>query len=457
MRKVLDTINYLLIALLFTAAFLEAPLFRLGSLGWTTTELIIGLYLVFTFFTFVIGRKKLHLFDTLFLSFAALLLVGTISSLKALYPGTALRLWIRYAVAAFVYLGLRTDLEDERAKKLAIWALCISVTLFAVTGIIEHFRCELVDPWARYFRAKPLLGESRGCVCGSAIAMGQWPDIVVRASSILVHPNVLGYLLAFSLFIVWSYKNWQKTALFIKLAFLAFAEIAIFYTYSRGAMVALGAGLIVFILLFAYHDKHKVVGYSILLTLFVSGFLTLAILRVDPTIGYAFKRTMVPAAPESLIEQAELERGERGIYEAGRQAIGTRLQLWGAALKMFRQKPLLGWGLSQFKMLYSNYITRWTWDLVRGRGAFFAHNLFLHTLAELGILGFLALMWMVKILVENAWKLCQKDSPDKWALVAALSIFLIANTFDVIFISSYSSLLVFCLMSALIVVQAKSS
>lgn len=457
MNKVLDSIKYLLIVLLFTAAFLETLIFRFGSLGWTTTEIVIGAYILFTGFEFVIGRKKPHASDRLFWAFVALLLVGTVSSLRAPYPDSAMRLWIRFAVAALVYLGLRSDLTDERAKKVALWAIGISFTLFAISGIVEHFRCDLVDPWARHFRAKPLLGESRGAICGSSVAMGLWPDIVVRSSSVIVHPNVLGYLLAFCLFLVWSYKSWKKPALIIKLVFLAFAEMAIFYTYSRGAMVALAAGLVSFILLFTYHGTQRFVGMSVIAATIVSCLLAFGISRIDLTLGYAFKRSVVLVAPDSLLEQAKMERSERGIYEASARAIGTRLTLWSVALQMFRQKPLLGWGLSQFKMLYSTYISKWTWDLIRGRGSFYAHNLFLNVMAELGILGLLALLWMVKILIESAWKFCLQDKPEKWVLVGALCVFLVANTFDVIFISSYASLLVFCLMSALIVVESKAT
>jgi len=462
MKTTLDTVRMVLVALLFSVAFCEMPLFKLGPLGWTTTELIIGLYILYSAFEFATHKRQFKLTDRLFLAFAALLVIGTISSLKADYQDSAARMWIRYAVAAFVYLGLITDMEDERTRKVALWALGISATFFAMTGIVEHFRCETIDPWARYFRAKPLLGETRGAICGSSIVVGRWPYVVVRATSVLVHPNVLGYFLAFSLFLIWSYPSWRRFSLLVKLLFLAVVEIAIFYTYSRGAMVALAGGLAAFFLLFAYYGSYRTVGHALILTLLVSGVLTFGLQKLDPSLRFAFERAMVTSTPEEvaaaqMTEPTTIEtKRERGVRESGSQAINTRLELWHAALRMFEEKPLLGIGLGQFKMLYPRYITRWNWDLVRGRGSFFAHNLFLHMLAELGTLGFLSFLWLVSVLMSAAWRFCRQNQPHRWSLVGALVVFLTANTFDVIFISSYASLLLFCLMSALIVTEANS-
>lgn len=466
MMATLDTIRIALVALLFSVAFFEAPLFKLGPLSWTTTELIIGLYILYSAFEFAARKRQFKLTDRLFLAFAALLVIGTISSLKAEYHGSAARMWIRHAVAALVYLGLLTDMESGRTRRVVILTLAASATFFALTGILEHFRCDLVDPWARYFtRARPFLGETRGAICGSSVVVGRWPYVVVRATSVLVHPNVLGYFLAYSVFLVWSYPDWRKLYLAAKLAFLAVVEIAIFYTYSRGALLAFSAGLVAFVLLVSYHRSQKAVGRALALVLVASTVLTLGLLKIDPELKLVFKRTVkmippdesqsTPTSPPAAAPTEESKK-ERIFQEAGYQAVNTRLELWSAALKMFREKPLLGIGLGQFKMLYPRYITRWNWDLVRGRGSFFAHNLFLHTLAELGALGLLALLFFIAVLMRAVWRFCQQDQPHRWALVAALTVFLVANTVDVIFVSSYAPLLVFCLMSALIAVESRS-
>lgn len=73
---------------------------------------------------------------------------------------------------------------------------------------------------------------------------------------------------------------------------------------------------------------------------------------------------------------------------------GTRVPIWLAALHMFRDAPLLGHGPRCFALLFNEYFGHLVlpaWLPADPRFAPWAHNLYLETLAEQGLVGFGAL------------------------------------------------------------------
>src|SRR5262249_50829848 len=80
--------------------------------------------------------------------------------------------------------------------------------------------------------------------------------------------------------------------------------------------------------------------------------------------------------------------GER-YRDVGDFTLQSRLAIWGAATVIFLQHPILGAGVGTFRYRFHPYVPGIKDDLD-------AHNLYLHTLAETGIVGFLvffATMW----------------------------------------------------------------
>jgi O-antigen ligase len=78
---------------------------------------------------------------------------------------------------------------------------------------------------------------------------------------------------------------------------------------------------------------------------------------------------------------------------------GTRLTIDRDALKMFAQKPLLGWGLGVFPEVYPQFSSLST-NLKVGM----AHNDYLQLLVEMGALGFAAVLWFLLALFRSALK-----------------------------------------------------
>src|SRR5712692_664124 len=67
-----------------------------------------------------------------------------------------------------------------------------------------------------------------------------------------------------------------------------------------------------------------------------------------------------------------------------------RLDLWGAALRLIQTRPLLGVGPDNFRHLYGAQLGLETWD-----ERVQANNLYLEVLADVGLLGLAAFLWVV--------------------------------------------------------------
>jgi O-antigen ligase len=76
---------------------------------------------------------------------------------------------------------------------------------------------------------------------------------------------------------------------------------------------------------------------------------------------------------------------------------GMRLSIDHDALTMFRRKPLLGWGLGAFPVVYPQFRSFYTNFFVNE-----AHNDYLQLLTETGIVGFGVMIWFLVVLYRSA-------------------------------------------------------
>lgn len=71
---------------------------------------------------------------------------------------------------------------------------------------------------------------------------------------------------------------------------------------------------------------------------------------------------------------------------------GMRLSIDRDTLRMFRNKPVLGWGLGTFPTVYPQFRSFYTNFFVNE-----AHNDYLQLLAEMGVLGFAVMLWFLVV------------------------------------------------------------
>jgi len=75
---------------------------------------------------------------------------------------------------------------------------------------------------------------------------------------------------------------------------------------------------------------------------------------------------------------------------------GMRLSIYKDGIRMFGHRPVLGWGLGTFPVIYPQFRSFYTNFFVNE-----AHNDYVQLLAEMGILGFGTMLWFLTVLYRQ--------------------------------------------------------
>jgi len=94
----------------------------------------------------------------------------------------------------------------------------------------------------------------------------------------------------------------------------------------------------------------------------------------------------------------------------------TRTWDWSVAYEMFKEHPLLGVGLGNYKVLFLDYKAKF-FETERGKQYNFyipraaqAHSDYVQAAAELGAVGVLAIVWMLLVLAWQAWRQLKRQT-----------------------------------------------
>jgi O-antigen ligase len=153
------------------------------------------------------------------------------------------------------------------------------------------------------------------------------------------------------------------------------------------------------------------------------------------------------AEAETLVEVANPRPAPPPAVEPREEAVAPwvvpRVFLWQAALSLFRQHPILGVGPDNFRHLYGAELGLEGWD-----ERVQANNMYLEILADLGVLGVLALAWLLVVPLARAVRRVRRlPGPDSVLLVGvclALGAFLLHGLLDT-FVAFTSTALLFWL------------
>jgi putative inorganic carbon (HCO3(-)) transporter len=233
---------------------------------------------------------------------------------------------------------------------------------------------------------------------------GSWTG---RITSFLFHFNSLaGYLNAvipFALGVAVLGK--RRPVRWLGFICLATSLAALYLTSSRGGLAACGA-----IALFAL---------CCLAPRRTTALVLVAAILVAALIAW-------PLTPKESAHAARL----KGVDDFTRD---SRVALWGAAAVIFLEHPILGAGFGTYRFLFHRLIPGIRDDLD-------AHNLYLQTLAETGIIGFLIFFATVVAFVRIAVRLLRSADP-LWRIVGlgvsgAMAATMVHGVVDYIFIAS---------------------
>lgn len=306
-----------------------------------------------------------------------------------------LREWLKWILmAVFIW---QITISEHSCWPWLVFALLVAATANALVGLYIFLGGSGADHLAilgRFYRAFGTFGQPNpfagfmGLMLPLAL-MGAY----VQAASILseyrkkrrVHWYSLGLLICFGL-----------SAALISAALLA--------SWSRGAW--LGTAVAAAVMLFAL-PKRATTG--------VAAALGLAFLFAGLWLGGLLPRSVINRLTASADDFLAME-DVRGVDVSPiNYAVIERIAHWQAALNMAQSNPILGVGLGNYEIVYDRYrLINWKEPLGH------AHNFYLNTLAETGLVGLAAYLafWLVIFLVT--WR--ARAHPDSFARATAIAL-----------------------------------
>jgi hypothetical protein len=158
--------------------------------------------------------------------------------------------------------------------------------------------------------------------------------------------------------------------------------------------------------------------------------------------------SLIDVAPAATSERLRSDtREEAGdafetswVYEA---PIPGRLTLWRAAAQMWQERPFLGVGLDNFRLLYGRSLGYKSWNT-----SIHSNNWYVETVVSAGLLGSVPfLLWLGLILLDVGRQL-RRPRVDiwQWALAAGLLAFLVHGLLDYFLLFNATGLLFWMLV-----------
>ena len=230
---------------------------------------------------------------------------------------------------------------------------------------------------------------------------------VPRIAATLLDSNFFGHYLLLIipglLLLVQKTSGSSKKIYLASFAVLVVVLAGLWLTYSRSAYLGLGAALLVVFVFLKnrpWKQTLKVLIASLALaTVLVPSFVFFSIYRVPSTLlSSSTKETLLLGFnPRALVDQyiedvrsnpllSEEERDQLLARDVSSESLGYRIEFWRAGLAMFKDHPIVGVGVGQFRYRFDEYSDL---QFIREPDV---HNIFIEQLAETGIIGSLGLL-----------------------------------------------------------------
>lgn len=306
-----------------------------------------------------------------------------------------LREWLKWLLmAVFVW---QMTISAHGYWRWLIFGLLMAATANAFVGLYIFFGGSGADHLAilgRYFRAFGTFGQPNpfagfmGLMLPLAL-MGAYAQLasLIRSHRMQqgIHWHTLALLACFGL-----------SAILISAALLA--------SWSRGAW--LGAAVALAIMLFAL-PKRAATG--------LAASLGLALLIAGLWLGGLLPRSLVNRLTASAGDFLTMQ-DVRGVDVSPiNYAVVERIAHWQAALNMAQANPILGVGLGNYEIVYEQHrLLNWREPLGH------AHNFYLNTLAETGLVGFVTYLTFWLAVFAVTWR--ARAHPDPMARAAAIGL-----------------------------------
>jgi putative inorganic carbon (HCO3(-)) transporter len=298
--------------------------------------------------------------------------------------GDILRMEGLYTVisyAGLVFLFINQTNSKEVADKL-FGALIIGATLVSLYALVQYFGFDLTEHFFyRYWRRGPGVGSTIG------------------------NPNFLGKYLVLIIPIIFALclKNGTGKRGLVFVGSLAVCFAALIATFTRASWFSIMIGFVFFFTLAINSHLLKGRGKKVFL---------IVILLAGIVVFFNFYSS--EQAENNVASFKQKESGDvvkRSIstveFKEGR-GIATRLYVWKRALLLIRERPLLGYGLETFPIVFQkfneDYTKRFNDFIVVDR----AHNNYIDTTFALGMIGLVSYCTVILTFLAYLYRLVKR-------------------------------------------------
>jgi Flp pilus assembly protein TadD len=305
-----------------------------------------------------------------------------LSAILSVHRGKSLEAMLNLLAIMGLFLAAALLIRGARRIRLVAVVEVFAAVPVALLGIAQHFRPDLLPADNSY--------------PGRALGPFGQPN---RLGGYLIAAIPLCVALAFAV-----HDRALRLALLLAVLILAFSLVT---TYSRGAWIGLGAGLVT---LAALLVRWPALRPEPALAAVAAALILLPVLFALPSIA----ARLTPRAATSPAWNLPIDP-EREGSGAMRRAV------WSGALAAMAARPVLGWGVGAFREAFdrSKSATLRRLEAEGGRTADQAHSYFLETLSERGVLGLAAFLMFVSVILAGGLAALGTGAPAEARLLSA--------------------------------------
>ncbi len=204
-----------------------------------------------------------------------------------------------------------------------------------------------------------------------------------------------GMVIALMLPVLFGFLFWSKSLRFTRIAAFGFLLLflpAFYLSYSRAAWLSFGLAIFVFILM-KLRIRFRYLMFLIMLGLVL---VWLNKQRID-------QRLEKNETQSSEVFMDHLKSSTNVMSDASNL---ERINRWNSALRLFYERPILGWGPGTYQFVYGPFQRSDERTIISTNSgdAGTAHSEYLGPLAESGILGFFAISAVFLILMVTGFR-----------------------------------------------------
>ena len=297
------------------------------------------------------------------------------------------RLWF---VVPFYFVGVMLFKKFDNIKKFS-WLYVIALMIVIIYTVANHAKFGFNEETGHWVMT-PFFNDHT--VYGAMLAM--------------FVPVMLGFSFNF---------NSKKTIRWIAFGFFVLLIVALVLSYSRAAWLSIIAAFIVYIVVML-KIKFKWI------------FSALAILAI---LFFTFQYKVLELLERNQQESStDLVEHVQSIYNISSSASNLeRINRWQAAIRMFKERPFLGWGPGTYQFVYAPFQRSKEKTIISTNAGELgnAHNEYLGPLSEQGVLGMVAMLLIVIFSVYTALKVYKYAEDKEVKLMALITLLALVTYF----------------------------